>query len=30
MRLGNKIGRWQGAILVVAYVAFVVLVLQRG
>lgn len=30
MRLGDKIGRWQGAILVLAYVAFVVLVLQRG
>jgi cation:H+ antiporter len=30
MRLGDKIGRWQGAVLVLAYVAFVVLVLQRG
>ncbi len=30
MRLGDKIGRWQGALLVLAYVAFVVLVLQRG
>lgn len=30
MRLGDKIGRWQGALLVGAYFAFVVMVLQRG
>ena len=30
MRIGDRIGRWQGLILVAAYVVFVVLVLQRG
>jgi len=30
MRIGDRIGRWQGLILVAAYVIFVVLVLQRG
>lgn len=30
MRFGPRMGRWQGAILVAAYVAYLVLVLKRG
>lgn len=30
MRFGNRMGRWQGAVLVVAYAAYMVLVLKRG
>jgi len=30
MRFGNRMGRWQGAILVVACLAYVILVLKRG
>ena len=30
MRIGDRVGRWQGAILVAFYVGYVVLVLQRG
>jgi cation:H+ antiporter len=30
MRFGDKIGRWQGAVLMLAYVGYVVMVLQRG
>lgn len=30
MRLGRKLGRWQGALLLVAYVGYMVLVAQRG
>ena len=30
MRFGNKVGRWQGAVLMLAYVGYVMMVLQRG
>ena len=30
MRFGSRMGRWQGAVLVVAYAAYMVLVLKRG
>jgi cation:H+ antiporter len=30
MRMGNKLGRWQGALLLIAYTAYVVMVIQRG
>jgi Ca2+/Na+ antiporter len=30
MRFGDKVGRWQGAVLMLAYVGYVVMVLQRG
>jgi len=30
MRMGNKLGRWQGALLLFAYTAYVVMVIQRG
>jgi cation:H+ antiporter len=30
MRLGERLGRWQGAVLVLFYVGYVLLVLQRG
>ena len=30
MRFGDKIGRWQGAVLMLAYLGYVVMVLQRG
>lgn len=30
MRLGRHLGRWQGALLLAAYIAYVLLVLQRG
>lgn len=30
MRLGSKMGRWQGAVLVVAYLAYLAYVIQRG
>ena len=30
MRFGDKVGRWQGVVLMLAYVGYVVMVLQRG
>lgn len=30
LMLGNKLGRWQGAVLCVAYTVYIVLVIQRG
>jgi cation:H+ antiporter len=30
LMLGNKLGRWQGAVLCVAYLAYITLVIQRG
>jgi cation:H+ antiporter len=30
MRLGERLGRWQGAVLVLFYIGYVLLVLQRG
>jgi cation:H+ antiporter len=30
MRIGRRLGRWQGVLLLIAYLAYVVLVIQRG